>query len=219
MKRSGIGILLVILAASGYAQTTTKTFYVNDERKRDVVTFTSKAPLEMILGTTGHIVGFVETDPADIMNTRARFEVDLATLKTGIDMRDGHMRGQYLETEKYPKAIFELTKVVKASQPTLENQKPVELMVEGNFSVHGVTKPITIPLTIAYFQESEETKAKLPGDMIRIEGAWDILLSDYKISRPQFVILKLDDKQKINIDVFGSTGSPAVSFAESKQAQ
>ncbi|OGC95984.1 MAG: hypothetical protein A2W25_09580 [candidate division Zixibacteria bacterium RBG_16_53_22] len=218
MKRLGISILLIAMATSGYAQTATKTFYINDEKKRDVVTFISKAPLETIVGMTGHIVGFVETDPADIMNTRARFEVDLATLKTGIDMRDGHMRGQYLETDKYPKAIFELTKVAKASQPTLENQKPVELTVEGDFSVHGVTRTITIPLTIVYYQESEQTKVKLPGDVIRIEGTWDILLSDYKISRPQFVILKLDDKQKIDIDVFGSTGSPAVTFAESKQS-
>jgi polyisoprenoid-binding protein YceI len=212
-------ILALLSTANLYAQSGTKLFYANDERKRDVVTFTSKAPLETIVGTTGHITGMVETDPSNIMNTKARFEVDLATIKTGIDMRDGHMRDQYLETSKYPKAIFELTKVVEAEQSRLENQKTFNLKVEGSFTVHGVTRPVTVPIKITYYSESEETKAKLPGDLLRVDATWELLLSDYKISRPQFVILKLDDKQKIEIDVFASTGSPAVSFAESKESQ
>jgi polyisoprenoid-binding protein YceI len=219
VRRYGVVALMVILAANVFAQTSTKTFYANDDKKRDVVTFTSKAPLETIVGTTGQIVGFVETDIQNVMNTKARFEVDLVSVKTGIDMRDGHMRDQYLETAKYPRAIFELTKVVSAEQSTLQNQKTVNVTVEGNFTVHGVSKPITIPLTITYYQESEQTQAKLPGDLIRISGTWNILLSDYKINRPQFVLLKLDDKQKVEIDVFGSTGSPVVTFAESNPSQ
>ncbi len=206
--------LALLLAASALAQTSTKTFYANDEKKRDVVTFTSKAPLETIHGTTADVIGFVEADITDVGLTRARFEVDLASLKTGIGMRDGHMREQYLETDKYPKAIFELTRVVSSSQKTLEDQKTVDVVAEGNFSVHGVTKPITVPLKVTYYQESEGTKARLPGDMIRIAGTWTLLLSDYKIERPQFIILKLDDKQKVDIDISASTGSPAVTFAE-----
>ncbi len=219
VKRFGVVALLIALAAGVHAQSGTKTFYANDGKQRDIVTFTSKAPLETVVGKTGAIVGFVETDPADVMITRARFEVELATLKTGIEVRDGHMRNQYLETGKYPKAIFELSKVITTSQQALQNQKSVDLTAEGNFTVHGVTRTITVPMTITYYQESDQTKSKLPGDLMRIEGAWDILLSDYKITRPQFIVMKLDDKQKINISVFASTGSPAVAFYESKPSQ
>jgi polyisoprenoid-binding protein YceI len=212
-------VLLAVLTAGAFAQSGTKTFYANDEKQRDMVTFTSKAPLETVIGKTGAIVGFVETDPADITNTRARFEVDLATLKTGIEVRDGHMRKQYLETDKYPKAIFELTRVIEVSQRALEDRRPIDFTAEGNFTVHGVTKTITIPMTVTYYQESDQTKPKLPGDLVRIAGAWDVLLSEYKIARPQFIIMKLDDKQKINIDVLASTGSPAVAFYAPKAAQ
>jgi polyisoprenoid-binding protein YceI len=208
-----------LIAESAIAQVTATTFYTNDDKKRDVVTFTSKAPLETIVGRTGDIVGFVDTDPADILNSRARFEVDLATMKTGIDVRDGHMRDQYLETKKYPKAVFELTRVVTAEQTTLNNQKSVQLTVEGNFNIHGITRLITIPMTITYYRESEHTQSKLPGDILRIQAAWDILLSDYKIARPQFIIMKLDDKQHIDVNIFASTGSPAVSFASTGQSQ
>ena len=218
MKRLGVVAVMFMMYAVAGAQNATMPFYANDENKRDVVSFTSKAPLETIVGTTGDIVGFVEVDPNNVSGAiRARFEVDLTTVKTGIGLRDQHMRDQYLETDKHPKAVFEMIKVVEASQNMLEEQKAIELTVEGTFSVHGITKMITIPLTITYRKESEATRAKLPGDLLRIEGTWQILLSDYKIKRPQFVLLKLDEMQKVHIDVFASTGSPAVSFASKSE--
>jgi len=69
-------------------------------------------------------------------------------------------------------------------------------------------------LTITYFKESESTKNRLPGDLLHIEGTFDVLLSDHNIERPQFVILKLDDKQKVNIDLFSATGLPPVERAK-----
>jgi polyisoprenoid-binding protein YceI len=209
VKKLLIAGLLLTLAESALAQSTSKVFYANDDKKKDIVMFTSQAPLETIVGKTAEITGMVEVDPANVSTAKAHFEVDLASLKTGIDMRDTHMREQYLEVAKYPKAVFELTKVVKSSQNTLDDMKPVDLTVEGNFTVHGVTKAITIPMKVTYFKESEGTKSRLPGDLIHVQAQWDLLLSDYSINRPQFVILKLDDKQAIDIDVFASTGTPA----------
>jgi len=216
--RKFIVVLLLLLMTSGaMAQEVSKVFYANDPKKKDIVSFTSKAPLETIIGRTAEIMGFVEADPGDVSKaTRGRFEVDLGSLDTGIGMRDKDMRERFLETGKYPKAVFELTRVVSASQSTLEDGEPVELMVEGNFSVHGVTRKIAVPLTITFMKETEATKSRMPGDLLKIVGTWDLVLSDYKIERPQFLILKLDEKQKVNIDLMASTGSPPVTFEESK---
>ncbi len=206
MTRILILPVLFLMAATAAAQDS-KTFYVGDEGGRDVVTFTSKAPLETIVGKTSAAKGFIEVDINDIKNSiNGKFEVDLTSLKTGIDMRDGHMRDNYLETDKFPKAVFELSSVKETNSTTLEDQKPVELTVDGNFTLHGVTKPMTIALTITYFAESESTKQRLPGDLLHIEGTFDVLLTDHNIEIPKFVILKLDDKQVINIDLFSSTG-------------
>jgi len=208
-------ILAVLLVSAAAAAQETKTFYVNDERGRDVVTFISKAPLETIVGKTSDAKGYVDVDINNVKSaTSGKFEVDLASLKTGIDMRDGHMREQYLQTDKFPKAVFELTRVVEASNNIFEDQKPARIVVEGNFTIHGVTKALSIPLTITYFKESESTKNRLPGDLLHIEGTFDVLLSDHNIERPQFVILKLDDKQKVNIDLFSATGLPPVERAK-----
>ena len=209
MNKLFSGLLVLALAVFASAQGS-KTFNVNDDRGRDVVTFTSKAPLETIVGKTSDAKGFIEVDIDNVKSAvKGKFVVDLASIKTGIDMRDGHMRDNYLETAKYPKAVFELSKVVKASSNTLADQKPIQLTVEGTFTVHGVTKPMTIPLTITYFAESEDTKARLPGDLLHIQGTFDVFLTQHDIAIPKFVILKLDDKQVINIDLFAATGLPS----------
>lgn len=212
MQNISVMMIMLLMAAITVAQQpTVKTFYVNDLKKRDVVTFTSKAPLETIVGTTAEVTGFVTVSPDDIRGSaKARFEVDLASIKTGIDMRDGHMRDNFLETSKFPKAVFELTKVTSASLNKLENQKEVKLMLEGNFSIHGVTKLITIPATITYYNESDQTKARADGDLMHIAVNFDVLLGDYGIKRPQMLFMKLDETQKISIDMIASTAAAPV---------
>jgi polyisoprenoid-binding protein YceI len=191
------------------------TFYVNDDQKRDIVTFTSKAPLETVTGRTAEVRGFVTFDPQDIIGTaKGGFEVDLASLKTGINLRDKHMREQYLETDKYPLVIFKLTRVAQASSNMLENNQTVDLVLEGQFKLHGVTRDISIPVSVKFTKATEETKKHRPGNLLRITADFDVLLSDYNITRPQFVILKLDDNQKVSIDLMASTELPEVALAE-----
>ncbi len=206
---------IIMLITSGAGAQNSLTFHINDETKRDIVTFTSKAPLETIVGKTGEVMGFVTIDLGDVMgSTEGRIEVDLASLKTGIGLRDSHMREQYLETDMFPRTVFEMTRVIETTRNTLEDQKPVELKLEGNFSVHGVSRQIVVPMTVTYIRESEATGGRHPGDLLHIVGTFDILLSEYSIKRPQFVILKLDDKQRIDIDIFAATGLPPVELAQ-----
>lgn len=184
-----------------------KTLYVNDDR--NVFTFESKAPLEKIVGTTSKITGKMGVNPKDItQNVMAKFSLDLASMKTGIGLRDAHMRDNFLETAKYPKAVLTLEKLTNVSQKTLMDQKPITVDAVGTLDLHGVKKPVTIKnVKVTYFKESEATKAKMPGDLLHIEGGFSIKLSDYNIKRPQMVLLKLDENILVNIDVFATTAS------------
>jgi polyisoprenoid-binding protein YceI len=206
--------VLVAAATVGASAGEPVDFHVNDEMKRDIVTFTSKAPLETVVGKTAEIRGFIQVDPTDLTGTsRAELQVDLASLKTGIGLRDRHMREQYLEVEKYPTAVFNLTEVKTASANSLENNMAVDLTLLGDFTVHGVTQQVEVSATAIYLKESEETKARLPGDLLHITAAFDVYLTKHNIKRPQFVILKLDDLQKIKLDFFASTAVPPVETA------
>ena len=69
--------------------------------------------------------------------------IDTKSVDTGATVFNEHIQGEdFLDTAKYPTATFKSTKVV------FEGDKPVS--VEGNLTLKGVTKPVT--LTITSFQ-------------------------------------------------------------------
>jgi len=70
-------------------------FTVKDPMKRDTVSFLSSAPLEDILGTTSEVYGYIVFDPAKPeRGVRGDFRIPVASLNTGIPLRDEHMRGE-----------------------------------------------------------------------------------------------------------------------------
>jgi polyisoprenoid-binding protein YceI len=70
-------------------------------------------------------------------------EIDAKSVDTGSTLFNQHIQGEdFLDTAKYPKAIFKSTNVV------FESEKPVK--IEGNLTIKGVTKPVT--LTVTSFQ-------------------------------------------------------------------
>lgn len=69
--------------------------------------------------------------------------IDTKSIDTGNDTFNEHIQGEdFLDTAKYPTATFKSTKVI------FEGDKPAK--VEGNLTLKGVTKPVT--LTVTSFQ-------------------------------------------------------------------
>jgi polyisoprenoid-binding protein YceI len=207
--------MMLALAVSAQAQAASKIFYVNDPLQRDKAAFILKGALQTVVGRMADIKGYVEVDPGNIKATsKAKFEVDLTKLKTGIGLRDKHMKSRYLETDKFPKAVFELTRVINATGNSLAIQMPIDLTLEGNLTIHGVSRVMQIPVKVVFFNQVESNKSKLPGDLLRIQGNWTISLPDFNMSRPKFMVIKLDDKVQVQIDLFAATGLQAVPVAE-----
>ena len=66
--------------------------------------------------------------------------IDTKSVNTGYATFNEHIQGEdFLDTAKYPTATFKSTKVV------FEGDKPVS--VEGNLTLKGVTKPVTLTVT------------------------------------------------------------------------
>src|SRR5438132_5755067 len=94
MTRNLLATLVVALSFSAFAAVS-KSGDAN-------VTFSGKGPAGFkIEGKTAELT--VKDDGKAVT-----FVVPLATLKTGIDLRDRHMREKYLETDKYPNAVLEV---------------------------------------------------------------------------------------------------------------
>jgi polyisoprenoid-binding protein YceI len=85
----------------------------------------------------------VGDDPAD---SRVSVTIDMATVNSGDDARDTHLKsGDLFDVETYPKATFESTSV---------SWDGVEGTVSGELTIKDVSKPVT--LTIEYLGYAED---------------------------------------------------------------
>jgi FKBP-type peptidyl-prolyl cis-trans isomerase len=194
------------------AQGTLRAYYANDPAGRNVVHIMSDAPLETMLTTTNKITADIQINTNNVLdNPRARFEVDTASLDTGIDLRNEHMRGaQWLDTAKFPKATFVLTRVLSPTgRVPLEQGKTMNGEVEGDFTFHGVTKPVRAKLQIRTLGETEATKQRLPGDLMHIRATFPLKLDDFGVNVAAPAQAKIANVQQVTVDVYSSTGSPA----------
>jgi polyisoprenoid-binding protein YceI len=159
----------------------------NDNR----VVFVSNATMETFEGKTNRMEGHLTVNPAAIGDSIVvHLEVDLASLDTGIAKRNQHMKSEHLETDKYPKAVFDGASVHGPADAKLEPGKPVTFDVEGTFTLHGVSRRLRIQIEAAYSPA---------GGRIAFRTTFPVGLSDYNISRPQFLFLKLAETQQVKV--------------------
>lgn len=183
------------------------TFVVDDEPGRDNVSFTSDAPIELVVGRTTKIKGEITIDDSlDLkkLPPTVSFEVDLASIDTGIPLRNEHMRDNFLETKQYPKAVFVVKKLVPDSVK-LQDGKTIKLTGKGDFTVHGVTVQKDIPVQVTYLKESDFTHNKFEhGDVIRMKSTFEVPLVEHKIKRPEVIMQKLAEKVIVTIDAYAN---------------
>ncbi len=80
--------------------------------------------------------------------------ISTASLKTGIELRDGHLQSEnWLDAESYPEITFVIKNV--SNVKSLEENK-LEGKVVGDFTTHGVTKEVIADITMTYLDESEQ---------------------------------------------------------------
>lgn len=79
--------------------------------------------------------GAGETDASGKI-VAARFTIDAASIDTNQAQRDAHLRSaDFFDTEQFPSLSFESTSISQAGS---------DVAITGNFTMHGVTKPLTL---------------------------------------------------------------------------
>ena len=81
--------------------------------------------------------GTITYNPADLANSKADVTIDVSSINTRIDKRDTHLKSpDFFDAAKFPTITFVSTKFT----PTA---------ITGNLTMKGVTKEVTIPVTIS----------------------------------------------------------------------
>jgi len=139
------------------------------------------------VGRTGDVTGTITIQGTTL--TAAEFDIDLRTITTNESRRDDRVQ-EALETDQFPAATFTLTAPVDLG-PDPQSGADIEVTAAGNFTVHGVTKAVQVPL-----------QARLVGDTIVVVGSFDVLFSDYGVEVPRAaIVLSVDDKGVVEVQM------------------
>lgn len=152
-----------------------------------MVKFISETPLEDFEGVTDKIDGYLMGNPQNMTEkSEMYFEIQLNSIKTGIGLRDRHMRENYLHTDKYPITHF-TGKITDAKK----NSDGWDVNVEGDIFIHGVKKKIQ--------SKGELIKTK---EGYRVKSNFVVALSDFKVEIPSLMFQKINENIKIELDFY-----------------
>jgi polyisoprenoid-binding protein YceI len=122
------------------------------------------------VGRTTDVTGAI-TIAGDAI-TEGTITVDLTTLTSDEDRRDGQVQGRILQTSEFPKATFTIKgPLTLPAAPAID--ATVTLDAPGTLNLHGTDKDITIPLQV-----------KRTATGFAVIGSSDIVFTDYGIPDP-----------------------------------
>jgi polyisoprenoid-binding protein YceI len=90
-----------------------------------------------VKGEFDKVSGSVEFDPANPSAANVTAAIDVSTISTRDEQRDGHLKSaDFFDVEKYPTIDFKSKKVIAASGDSFT--------LVGDLTIHGVTKEVTL---------------------------------------------------------------------------
>jgi polyisoprenoid-binding protein YceI len=138
----------------------------------------------------------IDFDAKNMIFNKFNATVDTASIDTGIEKRDNHLRSDdFFLSEKYPKMTFEMTSY-KANGDEGE--------MEGNLTIRGITKAVTLEVedlsTIKDFQGNTRVGFTLNGKINRMDYGlkWNkaLELGGVAVSETVKIIIDVQAKEK-----------------------
>jgi len=129
-----------VLAASTALATTT---YKTDQGHTEVKFGWSHAGVSHQTGEFTEAEGILELDPENIEASKLDVVIKTSSVATGFKPLDDHLSSSdFFEIETYPEITFVSTSVERTGDSTAN--------VNGDLTIHGVTKPVTLETTMTH---------------------------------------------------------------------
>ncbi len=181
-----------------------KKVTLSDRVGKNQFIWTSDAPLEKIKGTAEGVAGTLTIDPKNLGTIKGTISAQVSTMKSGNATRDAHIKSaQWLDAATYGQISFTIASVSNVKV----NGANATGTATGQFTMHGVTKQLSVPFKITYIDESAKTRDRAPGDLVMLTADFEVALADYNIAGTKGTIgSKVGEKIKVSAQLFGSTG-------------
>jgi polyisoprenoid-binding protein YceI len=140
-------------------------------------------------GRTDNVTGTLTIDGTTI--SEATVTADLRDLESDNSFRDGRIRSSGLESDRFPEAKFVLSQPINLSAEPSPGQT-INAQATGDFTLHGVTKRVTIAI-----------EGRWDGKDVQIVGNLPIVFGDYDITAPTApAVASVDDHGEMEFQLF-----------------
>lgn len=131
---------------------------------------------KVTVGSTKEVAGSLALDLGAAQPLgENRFTVDLPSLTSDQSLRDGWIRDNALESNKFPEAVFVATSITGAPASYTDGTE-ANFQLVGDLTVRSITLPATFDVT-----------ATLSGDTITGVAEAKVKMSDFGVTPPNFV--------------------------------
>ncbi|WP_327661439.1 MULTISPECIES: YceI family protein [unclassified Streptomyces] len=145
-----------------------------------------------VKGSFSDFTGSLHLDGSDPAKSTASFDVQMASISTGNEDRDGHLKSaDFFKIDEFPTMTFRST--------SAESLGGDDYRITGDLTILGTTKPLTIDLEF-----NGVAKDPFGNERVGFEGKSEILRSDWGLSWNAALEtggVLISDKIKLNFDI------------------
>jgi polyisoprenoid-binding protein YceI len=136
-------------------------------------------------------------DDKDVTKSTVNAVIKAASIDTGIERRDAHLRNaDFFDVEKFPEITFQSSRI---------ERKGNDFIAHGTFTMHGVAKEIALPFTINGIRKDEKTGKTTLGATARTTlNRRDFGINFSRPDNPAF----LGDMVEIELNIITRAASP-----------
>lgn len=140
------------------------------------------------VGRSSEITGDLTIEGTTV--TEAEFSIDVASITSDSDQRDGQFRGPILNATEFPTSDFVLTSPIELGDVP-EDGEVVSVDATGTLTLRDATVEVTFPL-----------EASLVGTEVQVAGSIDVLFSDWGIDNPSNPFVEVRDEGVVEFSLF-----------------
>ena len=147
------------------------------------VSFFSEAPLENIEAHNSNAVSIIDGSTGEVVANilMKAFHFEKALMEE-------HFNEKYVESEKYPKSVFKGT-ITNLSDIDLTKPGNYKANVEGEITIHGVTKPLEAAGDIVVEKDG----------VFSVDCKFNVTVKDFEIKIPKLVVRNIAEVVEVTL--------------------
>lgn len=149
--------------------------------KTGKIIFKSNSVVEKIEATNTAVASILNTANGDV-----KVALNIKSFVFDKQLMQEHFNENYMESDKYPKSSFE-GKITDLSAINFSKNGIYKTTVKGNMNMHGVTKAMTIPVTI-----------QVNDNGISVNTSFKVAPNDFNINIPSIVKDKISKEIEVS---------------------